>query len=122
MLTFVDNWATDKWIENAYEAEGPLYMTALSLLLVSPARWSELRVTFLRRLMVMAHARHVAPSAPTGPSPRLPDLTVKDYSVYKSALIYFALIDGIYSNFFKVGFKQLKFCKVYPSLCWPMLS
>lgn len=76
-------------------------MAALSLLLCSPARWEKTRLCHLRRLLVAAQARHVSPSAQVQ---RLSDVTVKDYSVYKSSLVYFALINGIYTKFFKVNF------------------
>lgn len=74
-------------------------MAALSLLLCSPTRWEKTRLSHLRRFIVTAQARHISPSSSIQ---RIADVTVKDYSVYKSALIYFALIDGIYANFFKV--------------------
>ncbi|KAK6636982.1 hypothetical protein RUM43_010649 [Polyplax serrata] len=98
LTTYLEISANDKWLESSYEAEGPFYMAALSLLLCSPARWEKTRLCHLRRLLVAAQARHVSPSAQVQ---RLSDVTVKDYSVYKSSLVYFALINGIYTKFFK---------------------
>lgn len=100
LTTYLETSATEKWLESSYEAEGPYYMATLSILLCSPARWEKIRVFHLRRLVVAAQARHVSPSAQIQ---RLSDVTVKDYSVYKSSLVFFALIDGIYSKFFKVN-------------------
>lgn len=55
------------------------------------------RLIHLRKLIVMAHQRHVSPSVATK---TVTDTTVKDYSVYKSALVFFGLVDCIYANFF----------------------
>jgi len=103
MSSFVECGAVEKWLESSYEAEGPYYMITLAMFLASPLRWNKIRAAFVRRLLVMAHARHVCPSAPSGSPLKLPDTTVKDYTVYKSALTYFGLIDGIYSQFFRVS-------------------
>lgn len=59
----------------------------------------------LRRLIVAAHQRHISPSSS---SKTLSDATVKDYTVYKSALIFFGLVDSIYSNLFKVSFENIQ--------------
>ena len=98
-MAYLDSAANEKWVESSYEAEGPYYMATLSLLLCSPARWEKTRLCHLRRLLVTAQARHISPSAQIL---RLSDVTVKEYSTYKSCLIFFALIDGIYTKFFKV--------------------
>lgn len=79
-------------------------MAVLSLLLCSPARWEKTRVIHLKRLLIAAQARHVSPSSQIQ---RLSDVTVKDYSVYKSSLVFFGLIDGLYTKFFKVILTKL---------------
>ena len=100
MTSYLENSAPDKWLESCYEAEGPLYWAVLSLLLHPPSRWNRSRISHLRRLIVTAQARHTQPAGPAGP--RLSDVSVKDYAVYKSYLVFFGLVDGIYTNYFKV--------------------
>ncbi|XP_066993474.2 E3 ubiquitin-protein ligase UBR4 [Anabrus simplex] len=100
LTAYLENTATDKWLESGYEAEGPLYWCVFSLLLHSPTRWARTRVSHLRRLLVLAQARHVQPAGP-GATPHLADRSVKEYSVYKSYLVFFGLVDGIYTNYCK---------------------
>lgn len=88
------------WLDNCYEAEGPLYQCTLSLLLLTPDRWKAHRLLHLNQLLVLAHQRYVSPSATTK---TIADPTVKGYAVYKSILIFFGLVDSIYANFFKVS-------------------
>ncbi|XP_066906272.1 E3 ubiquitin-protein ligase UBR4 [Halyomorpha halys] len=88
----------ERRLENCYEAEGPYYWATLSTLLQSPARWASTRLRHLDRLVLTAHVRHLHPASPP---PRLTDLTVKPYHVYKGALLFWALIDAIYNNHFK---------------------
>lgn len=88
----------ERRLENCYEAEGPYYWATLSTLLQSPARWAATRLKHLDRLVLTAHVRHLHPASPP---PRLADLTVKPYHVYKGALLFWALIDAIYNNHFK---------------------
>lgn len=87
------------WLESCYEAEGPFYQCTMSLLLHTPTRWKTYRIAHLNRLIVLAHQRYVSPS---GPTKSIVDVTVKHYAVYKSALIFFGLVNCIYANFFKV--------------------
>ncbi|XP_046612558.1 E3 ubiquitin-protein ligase UBR4 isoform X2 [Neodiprion virginianus] len=98
LISYLESAQSPAWLESCYEAEGPLYQCTLSLLLLSHTRWAQLRLSHLRRLIVMAHQRHVSPSSS---NKTISDTTVKDYTVYKSALIFFGLIDSIYSNLFK---------------------
>ena len=85
----------------------------MSVLILSPARWNKIKMTHLRRLILLAHQRYVSPSASTK---TLLDATVKDYSVYKSVLTFFGIVESIYAHFFKVGIffvvYILKFLKV----------
>ncbi|XP_015606097.1 protein purity of essence isoform X2 [Cephus cinctus] len=97
LVTYLESTPSSAWLESCYEAEGPLYQCTLSVLLLAPARWEQYSLVHLRRLIVLAHQRFVSPSASTK---TLTDVTVKDYSVYKSALVFFGLVDCIYSNFF----------------------
>ena len=52
----------DKWVESSFEADGPLYMGAMSAHIWSLDKWKQNRVSYLQRLMVMGHARAVAPA------------------------------------------------------------
>ncbi|XP_034944940.1 E3 ubiquitin-protein ligase UBR4 isoform X2 [Chelonus insularis] len=96
---------TSAWLDSCYEAEGPLYQATLSLLVHSPTRWGEERIVHLRRLIILAHQRHISPS---GPTKTVSDITVKDYSVYKSVFVFFGLIDAIYTFFFKSATSSVK--------------
>lgn len=98
-MQYLDNSSLEKWIESAYDAEGPLYWLTMSLLVHPPERWQANRVAHLRRIVILAHARHCHPA---GPVKTFADKSVKEYSVYKPYLVYFGLIDGIYNYFFKV--------------------
>lgn len=101
LTSYLENTTPDKWLESCYEAEGPLYWVVLSLLLHPPSRWNHTRLSHLRRLLVLAQARHIQPAGPAGS--RLTDHSVKEYGVYKSYMILFGLVDGIYANYFKVS-------------------
>ncbi|XP_027698526.1 E3 ubiquitin-protein ligase UBR4 isoform X3 [Vombatus ursinus] len=88
----------EKWVESAFEVDGPHYYTVLALHILPPERWRAIRVEILRRLLVISQARAVAP----GGASRLTDKSVKDYSAYRSALLFWALVDLIYNMFKKV--------------------
>ncbi|KAM8927577.1 E3 ubiquitin-protein ligase UBR4 isoform 2-T2 [Pelodytes ibericus] len=88
----------EKWVESAFEVDGPHYYTVMALHLLPAERWKTIRIEVLRRLLVVSHARAVSP----GGANRLTDKAVKDYSVYRSSLLFWALIDLIYNMFKKV--------------------
>ncbi|XP_074029001.1 E3 ubiquitin-protein ligase-like protein poe [Leptinotarsa decemlineata] len=98
LMAYLESTNMEKWVESAYEAEGPLYWATISILLHSLAQWNSHRISHLRRLIILAHARHCQPS---GPAKSLSDKTIKEYSVYKPYLVFFGLVDGIYNCFFK---------------------
>lgn len=100
-----------RWIESAFQVEGVNYMACLFLVVNPPSLWKKYRIDFLKRLLVQTQARHsvtsnrgqaAASSTPVSTT-SLSDQTVKEYSVYKNCLVFFALIDGIYSILFKVS-------------------
>lgn len=88
----------EKWTESAFDVDGPHYFTILALHVLPPEQWKATRVEILRRLLVASHARAVAPGGAT----RLTDKVVKDYSAYRSSLLFWALVDLIYNMFKKV--------------------
>ncbi|XP_039612074.1 E3 ubiquitin-protein ligase UBR4 isoform X4 [Polypterus senegalus] len=88
----------DKWVESCFEVDGPHYFTVLALHILPPELWKATRIDFLRRLLVTAHVRKVSP---TGAN-KLTDKTVKEFSVYRSPLLFWGLVDLIYKMFKKV--------------------
>ena len=49
-----------KWVESSYDVDGPHYYTVLAMHILSPERWRNTRLAFLRRLLVSVHARKVS--------------------------------------------------------------
>ncbi|XP_075228020.1 E3 ubiquitin-protein ligase-like protein poe isoform X3 [Lycorma delicatula] len=97
LCSYLESSDMDKWVESCYEAEAPLYYATLSLLLHSPSRWEKSRIHHLRRLIVLAHARHTHPAS----AHKITDTAPKDYNVYKSSLVFFGLINAVYKYYFK---------------------
>ncbi|KAG7276340.1 hypothetical protein CRUP_032395 [Coryphaenoides rupestris] len=88
----------EKWVESAYEVDGPHYFTVLAVHVLPPERWRSCRLHFLRRLLVAAHARKVSPACTN----KLSDKAPKEYAVYRSPLLFWALVDLVYDMFRKV--------------------
>lgn len=61
----------EKWVESAFEVDGPHYFTVLALHILSPEKWRATRVEILRRLLVTSQARAVAPGGATRSVPAL---------------------------------------------------
>ncbi|ESP04879.1 hypothetical protein LOTGIDRAFT_205969 [Lottia gigantea] len=89
----------DKWIENCWETEGPLYYPVMSMLVHSADKWLTTRTKFLERLIIAAHVRNAASVG----AKTLPEgsKTLKDYSIYKPVLIFFGLINSFFLKLFK---------------------
>lgn len=87
----------ERWLESAYEADGPFYQVTLSLALHTPALWKLYRLQHMRRLLAAAHARSVSPAAVCKV---LAERKVLEYAAYKSALMMWALVDSIYGQQF----------------------
>uniref|UniRef100_A0A182RFY8 UBR-type domain-containing protein n=1 Tax=Anopheles funestus TaxID=62324 RepID=A0A182RFY8_ANOFN len=97
---FIGHKPSERWLECAYEAEGPLYLQTMSLALHTPELWSRHRQVHLQRLIAIAQARHVSPNTVCkflAPADKRP----KDYTIYKPYLMFWGLIDLIYRNFFR---------------------
>ena len=45
-----------------FQVDSPLYLTLLSLFVYSLEQWNKSKMTFLKRLVVTAHARHLSPT------------------------------------------------------------
>ncbi|XP_055380592.1 protein purity of essence [Condylostylus longicornis] len=91
----------EKWLECAYDVDGPLYQITLSLALHSPTIWRNNKVTHLKRLLAVAQAREISANVLCKALLSNADRTVKDYSVYRPYLMFWGMIDLIYANLFK---------------------
>ncbi|XP_028980055.2 E3 ubiquitin-protein ligase UBR4 isoform X4 [Esox lucius] len=87
----------DRWVETSYDVEGPHYYTVLAMHVLSPERWRNTRLTFLRRLLICVHARKVSAVCTN----KLTDKQSKEFSVYRSPLLFWGLVDLIYDMFRK---------------------
>ncbi|XP_071948294.1 E3 ubiquitin-protein ligase UBR4-like isoform X1 [Antedon mediterranea] len=87
----------EKWVESSYEVDGPHYYTLLAAMLLSQEEWKTERLTCLRRLIITGQARLVSP----GGCKTITDKAVKDYTVYKSYIVYWALMNCFYTVLFK---------------------
>lgn len=98
LSTFLGTAPSEKWLECAYDADGPLYQIALSLALHTYDVWKRNRIQHLKRLVVIGHARQICPSSLCK---SLADAQPLDYSVYKPYLMMWAMVDLIYNHLFK---------------------
>lgn len=118
--SFLEQSTGARWIDSSFEVEGVNFYACLFVAVNPPSTWRKQRMIVLKRLIVQAQARHCFSSSSrqqqpqsmavggTGASPgtpisTLPDTTIQGYSVYKGHLVFFALIDGIYSILLKVS-------------------
>lgn len=81
----------DSNVNEAYDAEGPFFMTTLALMMMKPADWEKNRVIFLQKLLITAHIRSAN--------------TPNDRTKY---VIFFSSLDKPHSNLFRVASKALK--------------
>jgi E3 ubiquitin-protein ligase UBR4 len=100
LTTFLNQPVGEKWLESAYEVDGPVYQMVLSIVLHSPETWAQNRVKFLKRVLVGYHVRHLYPSTTCKALNCVGDKDVKDFSVYKPALMMYALVDLINKYYF----------------------
>ena len=59
-LTAFLEMTKDRLLENCFVSDGPFYYAAMTLLIFAPPKWKRYRVTFLQRLLLMAHVRAVS--------------------------------------------------------------
>lgn len=100
LASFLAQAVGEKWLESSYEVDGPVYQTVLSIVLHSYDSWKKDRVQFLKRLLVAYHTRSLYPSNTCKALNGVGDKEVKDYSIYKPALMMYALVDLVYKNYF----------------------
>lgn len=91
LKSFLD-MPVEKWIESSFEVDSPLYLTLLSLFVYSLENWNQSKITFLKRLLVTAHARHTNPSGTS----KISNVNMAEYSVYRPYIVYFVLIDRLH--------------------------
>jgi len=94
--TWLDSPAA-QWVGQATAVEGPFYQTTACMLLMPQDKWSKKRAKILQRLLLTVHVRATA-SDSADPAPRLETL---DYSVYRPALLFFAMVDLIITQMWK---------------------
>ncbi|KAJ8017247.1 hypothetical protein DPEC_G00015820 [Dallia pectoralis] len=87
----------ERWMESSYDVEGAHYYTVLAMHVLSPERWRNTRLTFLRRLLLCVHARKVSAVCAN----KLTDKQSKEFAVYRSPLLFWGLVDLIYDMFRK---------------------
>lgn len=88
-------------IENCYDTEGPLYWLTMAIMLTPCSKWmSTNRLLHLNKILLMAHVYHTNSSI--APNVRSIPMNPYDYSAYKPALMFFALINTMYEYYFKV--------------------
>lgn len=100
LSSYLTTPVNERWLECAYDVEGPLYQLTISLALHTPAIWAANKIQHLKRLIIMAQARTASPSKIcnflTSEQKEL-----KSYSVYKPYLMIWCLVDLIYRYFFR---------------------
>lgn len=73
----------------------------MAILLTPYSKWKLThRLMHLNKIILMAHIHHTNSSI--APNVRSVPMTPHDYTVYKPALMFFALISSMYEYYFKV--------------------
>ena len=86
-------------MENHTESDSAFYFTTFELLVERCQRWNASCLTYLGWLLVTAHGR----AQLTKGSDQRQEKQIFEYSVYKPALVFFAITNGIYSIVLKVS-------------------
>lgn len=100
-----------RFVENSFEVENVYYYSSMHVLVFGPNHWNKTRTKFLQRFLITGHARKCTSKDKSINT--LPDKTPKDYSDYKTELVFFALIDGIYKHIFKVNYETNRYLDKY---------
>jgi len=94
-LSNIESWLSNtpaQWVEQATAAEGPLYYTAMCMLLMSPEKWTEKRHLILQRLLLTVHVRAGSPVNKT---------QLFEYSKYRSVVLFWAMVDLVIKEMWK---------------------
>lgn len=100
LTAFLNQPVGEKWLESAYEVDGPIYQMVLSIVLHTPEMWAKNRLKYLKRVLVTYHVRSLYPNTTCKALNGVGDKDPKDYSVYKGGLMVYALVELIYKYFF----------------------
>lgn len=100
LTTFLEQAVSEKWLECAYDVEGPVYQCVISIALHTAEMWNRNKINYLKRLLAIAHVRECYPATVTKTLKKESDREVKSYSAYKWYLMLYGLVDLIYKNFF----------------------
>lgn len=96
--------SSSKWVATSWEVDGPLYQATMALHVCSTEEWMrELRITMLRQLVVLAHARRQCSLGATS----LKSKVQLEFSCYRWVLLFFAMIDGLFTRVFRVSLARL---------------
>jgi len=90
----LNSWVSapsSQWVDQCYAVDGPTYQVTLAMILLSPQQWKKKRVTFLQRLLLAAHIQ-------SGGAGEAIVKVVLDYSVYRTKVLLFALVDQVINN------------------------
>jgi hypothetical protein len=108
---------TESTINEAYEVEGPFFMTTLSLIITKPNDWEKHRLTLLQKLLLTAHIRSV--NTPNDRSKyaiqskcnknfhfffltfRIASKALKTFATYKTTLVFFGLVNAFFIHMLK---------------------
>ncbi|XP_077505275.1 E3 ubiquitin-protein ligase-like protein poe isoform X4 [Amblyomma americanum] len=87
----------ERQVENCFESEGPCYWATMALAVWSHNRWQYGRASLVRRMLILAHARHLSPQGCS----TLPDMVPREFAVYRPYLCFLGMVDGLYNIMFK---------------------
>ncbi|CAF3628387.1 unnamed protein product [Adineta steineri] len=88
----------DSTLNEAFEVDGPFFMTTLALIIMKPSDWEKNRLTFLQKLLLTAHIRSThTPNDRT----KIASKALKPFAIYKTSLIFFGLVNAFFVHMLK---------------------
>ena len=93
-MTNIQTWldsSPGQWSEQATAADGPLYHTAMCLLIMSPDQWRQRRAAILQRLLVTVHLRLAAGQS-------VDKSSVLEYGQYRPLVLFWSMVDLVISE------------------------
>ncbi|CAF1250057.1 unnamed protein product, partial [Adineta ricciae] len=85
-------------INEAFDIDGPFFMTTLALIVMKPTDWEKYRLIFLQKLLLTAHIRSV--NSPNDRS-KVASKAARTYATYKTALVFFGLVNAFFVHMLK---------------------
>ncbi|CAF1307467.1 unnamed protein product [Rotaria sordida] len=83
----------DLLINEAFEVDGPFFLTTLSLIIMKPNDWEKNRRIFLRKLLLTTHIRSVNTS---NDRTKIASKALKSFATYKTTLVFFGLVNAFF--------------------------